>query len=222
MLNSVQAFPSLNAAEAFVASDSSTNTTGTSSKKQNVATKFYGVRVGRRPGVYTDWPSAQAQIVGWKAPRHKRFDSRAEAEAYVTAAPALQVTNGESAGSAITEIGQRKLNGSAGMVREEQTGSLDIAGAWPLPPGAEDAFDPNIKLMDGGKVRYKTMGEKNQTKVVPADGSSSAKLLKIYTDGSSLGNGKGSAVGGVGVYFGPGHKRYVASPSYQSSLDAGD
>jgi ribonuclease HI len=33
--------------------------------------------------------------------------------------------------------------------------------------------------------------------------------LKIYTDGSSLGNGKLGAVAGVGVYFGPNDPRYL-------------
>lgn len=35
-----------------------------------------------------------------------------------------------------------------------------------------------------------------------------AKLLRVYTDGSSLGNGRLGAVAGVGVFFGEGDPRY--------------
>src|SRR6185436_20226168 len=44
---------------------------------------YYAVQNGRVPGVYTDWPSAQAQIKGWTKPKHRRFATRSEAEAFV-------------------------------------------------------------------------------------------------------------------------------------------
>lgn len=34
-------------------------------------------------------------------------------------------------------------------------------------------------------------------------------MLRIYTDGSSLKNGRTQAAAGVGVYFGPGDSRFV-------------
>ncbi|KAI5281880.1 hypothetical protein KEM52_003840, partial [Ascosphaera acerosa] len=37
-------------------------------------------------------------------------------------------------------------------------------------------------------------------------------ILRIYTDGSSLANGKAGAVAGVGVFFGPGDARNVSEP----------
>ncbi|KAK3316883.1 ribonuclease H-like domain-containing protein [Apodospora peruviana] len=45
--------------------------------------RFYGVAIGRTPGVYTDWSKASEAIVGWKGPKYKRFETRAEAEAFV-------------------------------------------------------------------------------------------------------------------------------------------
>ena len=45
--------------------------------------KFYAVRSGRVPGIYTDWPSAQKQIVGWMKPKHKCFSTRAEAQRFL-------------------------------------------------------------------------------------------------------------------------------------------
>ncbi|GAA6016533.1 hypothetical protein JCM10207_002830 [Rhodosporidiobolus poonsookiae] len=44
---------------------------------------FYAVRVGRQPGVYTTWDDAKRQVDGFVAARHKKFPTRAEAEAFV-------------------------------------------------------------------------------------------------------------------------------------------
>jgi ribonuclease HI len=45
--------------------------------------KFYGVAVGRNPGVYEEWADAQEQLRGVKGPKYKKFPTRAEAEAFV-------------------------------------------------------------------------------------------------------------------------------------------
>ncbi|KKY24893.1 putative rnase h domain protein [Phaeomoniella chlamydospora] len=200
-----QAFPTRAAAQAFVSGQPTDNSNGTTvTTGSNKPTKYYAVRVGRVPGIYTDWPSAQAQIVGWKQPKHRRFDSRAEAESFMMAPT---VPNGLMNGAS-DEV--RVLKGGEGLVMGEQTELLDGPGAWPLPSGAVDGFDPNVQLEADGKLRYKTLEEKKRRKTVPTFGS--ASVLKIYTDGSSLNNGQGGAVGGVGVYFGPGHKSNISEP----------
>lgn len=42
--------------------------------------KFYAVAVGQKPGIYLNWPEAQAQVKGYPAARFKGFMSRKEAE----------------------------------------------------------------------------------------------------------------------------------------------
>lgn len=80
-------------------------------------------------------------------------------------------------------------------------------GTGPLPEGAEDGFDPRIMLNpQTGKVEYKPDAQRGATKKMPA-GDSKGGVMKIYTDGSSLGNGKKGSVAGVGVFFGPLDKR---------------
>jgi ribonuclease HI len=79
------------------------------------------------------------------------------------------------------------------------------AGIAPLPPGAEDGFDPNVLLEPStGKIVYKAPDQKLAVKSKPAGPPG---MLRIYTDGSSLGNGSKAAQAGVGVYFGPGDTR---------------
>jgi ribonuclease HI len=45
--------------------------------------RFYGVAVGHKTGVYTNWEEAKVQIEDVKGPKYKRFDTRAEAEEFV-------------------------------------------------------------------------------------------------------------------------------------------
>jgi hypothetical protein len=85
---------------------------------------------------------------------------------------------------------------------------------WELPV-AEDGFDPNVLLDPAtGKVVYKTHEQKTATKTRP---TGPPGMLRIYTDGSALKNGRDSAAAGVGVFFGPGDTRFVFSILYNFS-----
>jgi ribonuclease HI len=61
------------------------------------AKKYYAVAVGRRPGIYNNWPAAQAQVSGFPGARFKGFLDRAAAEAWLkkpTYSPAVGSTKG--------------------------------------------------------------------------------------------------------------------------------
>lgn len=45
--------------------------------------KFYAVKQGRQPGIYTTWAECQKQTVGFKGAKFKGFVTKAEAEAYM-------------------------------------------------------------------------------------------------------------------------------------------
>ncbi|KAF9698916.1 hypothetical protein EKO04_002875 [Ascochyta lentis] len=45
--------------------------------------RYYAVAVGRNPGVYKDWPTAEALIKGFPGAKHKKFKTEHEASAYV-------------------------------------------------------------------------------------------------------------------------------------------
>ena len=40
-----------------------------------MAKKYYAVAVGRRPGIYDNWPAAQAQVTGFPGAKYKGFPS---------------------------------------------------------------------------------------------------------------------------------------------------
>ena len=47
------------------------------------AKKFYAILAGRTPGIYDNWPKAQAQVAGFQGARFKGFATRGEAEAWL-------------------------------------------------------------------------------------------------------------------------------------------
>ena len=135
-----------------------------SATADNKPPRFYGVAVGRKPGVYTEWSAAQEAIVGWKGPKFKKFDTRTEAEAFV------------------------RSNGAASRAAKQPLFNADA-------DEEEDEFQepPAKKVKDAGKLANSRNG-----------------VVVVYTDGSSLGNGRTGATAGVGVYFGDSDPRCAA------------
>lgn len=195
--NADKSFPTLSEANSFL-TDTPVTASGSTSR-------FYGVQRGRQPGVYTDWSVAQDQIKGFRAPKYRKFSTWADADAFVR--QGREEENGV-AGVVVSKESQiPKVPGMTDTPLKDELGNEYPAGTGPLPPGAEDGFDPNILLDPAtGRMVYKTPQQKAATKLQPKAGS--ANMLRIYTDGSSLGNGKTVAKAGVGVYFGPGDDRY--------------
>lgn len=217
-----KSFPSLTDAERFLAGD---NAAGTGNEN-----KFYAVKSGRNPGIYTDWTSAQEQIKGWTRPKHRLFQTRAEAQQFLDeddgrASKAPETTEVD-VGTAIDDFGGEDPAGAtpkpppAKRVKKASNGASKVSkpisvqyneadyepGTAPLPADAEDGFDPNITLdADSGKLIYKTSEQRQATKAVSTNNATGP--VRIHTDGSSLGNGKEGAFAGIGVYFGPSDPR---------------
>ncbi|KAK7515182.1 putative ribonuclease H [Phyllosticta citriasiana] len=213
----VKAFSTAAEAEAFV--KSSSDATSTDKGDDAKVTKFYAVQNGRVPGVYTDWASCQKQTVGFHGAKFKSFPTRAEAEAFGN--------GGKSTGGAVKHVsvdadspadGSDAASNKEPSAKKQRKGDqpAEATGDWepgdgPLPEDAEDGFDSTITLDPSGKVQYKTEEQKNAKKKVPT-GDFKGGTLTIYTDGSSLGNGKKGAFAGVGVFFGPLDERNVSAP----------
>ncbi len=54
-------------------------------RSKSDARSYYAVRVGRIPGIYRTWAEADAQVKGHPGNRHKRFNTREEANAFMHA-----------------------------------------------------------------------------------------------------------------------------------------
>ncbi|KAI9674857.1 MAG: hypothetical protein M1829_003597 [Trizodia sp. TS-e1964] len=219
---------------------------------RDAPTKFYAVRSGHTPGIYTDWPSAQKQILGWHKPKQRSFASREEADKWLKSKDLNDNLEGQENGGINSDVANRFVEAAApvsakptvkakkdplppakrpkksnGPALAEATRrakapaltSIEIynsdevenggLGTGPLPPGSVDGFDSTIRLdEETTEIHLKTEEERNaiKTQLILKESA----VLKIYTDGSSLGNGSAEAAAGVGVYFGPSDSRNVS------------
>lgn len=48
-----------------------------------VGTRFYAVKKGRKPGIYTSWPECNAQVKDFRGAVYKRFTTREEAKSFL-------------------------------------------------------------------------------------------------------------------------------------------
>jgi ribonuclease HI len=196
------------------------NATAKASKEN----KFYAVAVGHVPGVYTDYASVVAQTKNCPGAKQKAFTTREEAQAYVNdarrdaSAPISLRGDVSEASSLVASKGSKASDNPPKKQKKNDILAQTLTngdikwelGMGPLPEDAEDGFDPTIKLdTDTGNIRTKTEEELSRTKLQPTGDFSG--VINVYTDGSSLGNGKLGAIGGVGVYFGPNDSRFVCS-----------
>lgn len=212
-----QKFYSLAEAEAFLAGHEQASAKSPSDGQA----RFYAVRGGPGHGVYTSWDDAKRYIHGQKGVKHHKYNTREEAENFISNEPESASTFTSVNPSAATSIkGEFGSEVSASEARNGckvgdnpkrqklSKGPIKIIngdfqpGEGPLPPDSEDGFDRTILFNPlTANIEYKTEAQLNATKRQPT-GVISGPLV-IYTDGSTLGNGKEGAVGGVGVYFGP-------------------
>ncbi|KAK5118547.1 hypothetical protein LTR85_008012 [Meristemomyces frigidus] len=227
-----KSFTSLTDAQHFVDADAdSMGSSGIGGVGAGKATKWYGVRSGRVPGVYTSWAQVLDQITGWKAPKHKGFKTRIEAELYVKEgqqsgglADGMVESIEQADGIPAQKKAKTAQKPDVRPIKDEFGFFIDThgtatggvvtneyePGAAPLPSDAEDGFDPSITIdHTTNSLRYKTGAERTKMKYQAMRPAQDAPI-RIYTDGSSLSNGQISAIGGVGVYFGPGDKRNIS------------
>lgn len=161
--------------------------------------KFYAVQSGRIPGVYTNWADASKQIFEFDRPRYKAFTTREEAETFVNTTPTEDNLS--------PTINEKPTAKRLKKTVVEDPNAVFAPGEKALPEDAEDGLDTSIFLDPRtGVIDYKTQDQLQATKAVANDVSQDG-VLRIYTDGSSRGNGKVGAMAGVGVYFGPSDKR---------------
>ncbi|KAF2717931.1 ribonuclease H-like protein [Polychaeton citri CBS 116435] len=215
-----KSFPSKAEAEAYMGDGTvSSGGGGSNGNKGGPVTRWYGVQNGKNPGVYTTWEEVLEQIKGSKNPKHRGFKTQAEAEAYVAEGHMKKMQmNGEydlGDGWDEDDAPVNKKSKKSSSKRDNDLTSLfessDFGpGNAPFPPDTEDGFDSSIMLDPlTGEIRYKTEAELQAYKPFVSR-PVAASIIRIYTDGSSLGNGQSGACGGIGVYFGPGDRRNVS------------
>ncbi|KAI1418150.1 RnaseH-domain-containing protein [Hypoxylon sp. FL1857] len=178
--------------------------------------KYYAVRAGVKPGVYLTWAECQEQTAGFRGASYKSFLSREDAEAFVAGKKTSTMAPGEERYYAVA-IGREP-----GVYTDWDTASLAIKG-WKGPKykrfdTREDAIE--YIRMHGNEAAQKVLSEEGVEPAAKKPKKSSAgetlvvedepDVQHVYTDGSSLSNGRAGAIAGVGVWFGHGDRRNVS------------
>ena len=57
----------------------------------NLQKMFYAVAKGRKIGIFNTWPECQAQITGFAGPKFKKFETRDEAQAFISQHSSIRV-----------------------------------------------------------------------------------------------------------------------------------
>lgn len=131
-----------------------------------MAKKFYVIWVGREPGIYTDWPTAQKQVIKFAGAKYKSFPTKAEAEAAyangvagVSNATSTSTQTGAKSNAAKNRLGN---NLSAPPIKTDITIYCD-GGCEPNPgkAGSGVAVYKNDKLIQLWYGVYNPKGTNN-------------------------------------------------------------
>ncbi|KAL7276050.1 hypothetical protein RUND412_000994 [Rhizina undulata] len=227
----VKSFPSEEEAQMFLTGTDPSLDPNSSS----YTAKFYGVRNGKVPGVYTDWASAEKQVVGWQKPKVRCFATREEAEAFVnspgstvtgateerkkhprtaTGEDAKNVTEKETSSETEITPAPKKRKRLGAELAERETTSTKLA----VTTTTVEEYEPESRQpsVDGPSDESEEVTEEEETvehkSSKPRSSSRKNSILRIYTDGSALGNGRDAAIAGVGVWFGDRDARNISEP----------
>lgn len=161
--------------------------------------RFYAVVVGNQSGIYTDWEAASRAIRGAKGPKYKKFPTRAEAANFIRMYGSTATRQALSA-TATTGNGVGVSVASEEEEEEDEEDDEDEENEEEEEENEEEEEEEDAAQILQPPAKRTKAGS-------AAVATSSAAVLNIYTDGSSLGNGKHGASAGIGVFFGHGDKR---------------
>ncbi|KPM40389.1 hypothetical protein AK830_g6180 [Neonectria ditissima] len=190
------------------------------SKKRKVdgQQKFYAVRAGFHPGVYLTYAECQTQTAGFKGAVFKSFTSSTDAHDFV-AGKKVQASSDEPEKFYAVAVGSptgiytdwtdasEAIKGVKGP-KYKRFATRAEAVAYIRKFGNRDAIEAL-----GETVAEPEEPPAKKAKAIPKQVSTTGPqedILQIYTDGSSLANGKKESRAGLGVFFGNGDPRNLS------------
>ncbi|KAJ6782767.1 hypothetical protein PWT90_06015 [Aphanocladium album] len=225
----------MNRKRAAPSSSSAASPSASKKKKTDNVQKFYAVQVGFRPGVYTTYAECAQQTAGFKGALFKfslavrSFISRSDAEAFAAGKKVTTTSDGPAKFYAVA------VGNPTGIFNDWDDAAEAIKG---VKGPKYKRFNSRAEAVDyireyGSKEAVLALGERQPmpifnglalgsthpltratkaTRVPPplALPKVAEDVIRVYTDGSSLANGKAGARAGVGVYFGPGDERNIS------------
>jgi len=145
---------------------------------------FYGVRSGRRPGVYKSWEEASQQVNGYAGAVHQKFSTVEEARAFVDGAEYTDSSRSSSAERANSNA-STSSTGAGGKKRHSDQVSD------PRPTKKASLRGPGPTVPD-----YKRPALSSKERSLAGQGT-----LLVYCDGACSKNGSIHAKSGSGVHW---------------------
>ena len=123
---------------------------------------YYAVRIGKTPGIYTNWEDCKAQVTGYKGAVFKGFEEKKDAEDFMKAGEA-----------SFYEAGTNERTVAGGLEKKEVNRKKSIIGE-------EDKFVSEITAyVDGSFLKGKVFG---CGCVIIKSGEVIAEISKAYED----------------------------------------
>ncbi|KAI8579956.1 hypothetical protein K450DRAFT_239894 [Umbelopsis ramanniana AG] len=107
-------------------------------------TYYYAVRVGKKPGIYTQWSDCEKQVIGYPNSRYKKFVSKQEADDFLSAT--------ESKGNSSTSRKHATTTNFAGTSKDTSGDTkIGIAGS---KIETKTEREEKVALKDEGMIVY--------------------------------------------------------------------
>lgn len=168
--------------------------------------KYYAVANGRETGVYNSWADCERQTSGHSGSVFKSFATQAEATNFVESNRG-STSYPSNIGSSSYSGGSRSYQAGSNYAPTYQSQPAYQAPAQSYQPTyapSYDSYEPSYEssYRSSHIPAPKATTQHKQYKASDFDKNdrSGGKSVVIYTDGSSLGNGKASAKAGYGIF----------------------
>lgn len=164
--------------------------------------KFYAVRIGRNPGIYSTWEGARKQVDKFPGCQFKSFPTYQMAHSYLRNGPNPPSRSNYYSTSSATLIDDS----------DDLFTSRDPLPA--APPSSrkrtrEQSMRDDYADYDNEDDYRDDDEDDDPAPVVTHNGKKSNTPMVVYTDGSCIGNGRDDAFAGIGVFFGDGDPRNI-------------
>ena len=81
---------------------------------------YYAVKIGKTPGIYTNWEDCKAQVTGYKGAVFKGFEEKKDAENFMKAGEAAFYEGGEDERTVVSCLEKKEGNKRKGIMDEEE------------------------------------------------------------------------------------------------------
>lgn len=159
--------------------------------------KFYAIAVGAKPGIYTSWPAAHAQVKGFPGAKYKGFATRPEAELWLENPPTHTPTAKKAKAAKNISMAPADTSPKAGEVTIYTDGGARF-NPGPGGYGVVQIYNGETKELSGG-YRHTTNNRMELMGCIVAlrDLEHRDKPVTVYSDSQYVVNGitKGWAKG---------------------------